>query len=73
MPGYPVVPALTVLVCLYIMWGLAWITWVIFACWIAVVLAFYFSYGRRHATLNHYVSDEEIAEPSGRKRRDDEQ
>ena len=70
-PGYPVVPILTVLVCLYIMWGLAAITWVIFLTWIAIVLIYYFSYGRTHATLNHYPTEEEIAEPSGRRRRDD--
>lgn len=72
-PGYPVVPILTVAVCVYILAGLAWITWVIFACWIGLVVGYYFAYGRRHATLNHYVDEEEIAEPSGRKRRDDEQ
>ncbi len=65
-PGYPVTPVLTVLICLYIMWGLAWITWVIFLTWIAIVVLFYFIYGRPRATLNHYVEEEEIAEPRGR-------
>ena len=57
-PGYPVTP----------------ITWVIFLIWIAAVVAFYLAYGRRRATLNHYVDEEEIAEPMGRRRRpeDDE-
>ena len=64
-PGYPVTPILTVLVCGYIMWGLAGITWVIFFTWIAIVLAFYFFYGRHKATLNTYVDLEEIAEPRG--------
>lgn len=67
-PGYPVTPILTVVACLYILSGLAAITWVIFAVWISIVLTFYFAYGRRHATLNHYVDEEEIAEPSGRRR-----
>ena len=65
-PGYPVTPVLTVAACLYILWGLSAITWVIFGTWIAVVLVVYFLYGRRHATLNHYASPEEIAEPRGR-------
>lgn len=67
-PGYPVTPILTVAACLYILYGLAAITWAIFAVWISLVLAFYFFYGRRHATLNHYVDEDEIAEPSGRRR-----
>ncbi|WP_445256099.1 amino acid permease [Nocardioides aurantiacus] len=51
-PGYPVTPLLTIAVCLYILSGLAAITWLIFACWLAVVLAFYLLWGRRHAALN---------------------
>ena len=64
-PGYPVTPVLTVAVCLYIMWGLAAVTWAIFLTWIAIVLAWYFAYGRSHATLNHVTDLEEIAEPYG--------
>jgi basic amino acid/polyamine antiporter, APA family len=64
-PGYPVTPILTVLICAYIMWGLAAITWVIFLSWIAIVLLYYFAVGRRHALLNSYTSLEEIAEPKG--------
>ena len=64
-PGYPVTPILTVLVCAYIMWGLSAITWIIFVTWIAIVVIVYFLYGRRHARLNTYTSLEEIAEPKG--------
>lgn len=64
-PGYPVTPVLTVLVCGYIMWGLAGITWLIFLIWISICVAFYLFYGRRHATLNHYKELAEIAEPRG--------
>jgi len=64
-PGYPVTPILTVVVCLYIMWGLAAVTWIIFLTWIAIVVIFYFAFGRRHARLNSYTSLEEIAEPKG--------
>lgn len=54
-PGYPVTPILTILVCGYILAGLPTITWVIFGVWLAIVLAFYFLYSRRHAALNHPV------------------
>ena len=51
-PGYPVTPLLTIGVCIYILSGLAPVTWLIFAAWLAVVLAFYLLWGRRHASLN---------------------
>ena len=62
-PLYPVVPILTIAACVYILSGLAAITWVIFGSWIAVVLLYYWFYGRKHATLNDYTSPEQIAEP----------
>ncbi|GGL96691.1 hypothetical protein GCM10011594_15520 [Nakamurella endophytica] len=40
------------LACLYVLHGLSWITWLVFACWVAVVLAFYLLWGRRHSALN---------------------
>ncbi|WZH51722.1 MAG: amino acid permease [Nocardioides alkalitolerans] len=51
-PGYPVTPVLTVVVCVYILSGLPAVTWAIFGTWLAVVLAFYLLWGRRHARLN---------------------
>ena len=51
-PGYPVTPILTVAVCVYILYGLAAITWLIFGVWLLAVLAFYFLWGRRHSKLN---------------------
>ena len=62
-PLYPVVPILTVLVCVYVLVSLRPITWVICVSWLAIVFVFYLFYGRKHATLSHYTSDEEIAEP----------
>src|SRR6478735_7054630 len=50
-PLHPVVPVLTIAVCLYILSGIAAITWVIFGCWLALVLGFYLVWGRRHAAL----------------------
>jgi amino acid transporter len=51
-PGYPVTPVLTVVVCVYILSGLPAVTWAIFGTWLAIVLAFYLLWGRRHARLN---------------------
>ena len=51
-PGYPVTPVLTVAACVYVLSGLAAITWVIFGVWLAVVMAFYFLWGRHHSRLN---------------------
>ena len=61
-PGYPVTPILSVIACLYVLWGLALITWVIFIVWVAVVLAFYFFWGRKHAVLNNAESVETAGE-----------
>jgi basic amino acid/polyamine antiporter, APA family len=54
-PGYPVTPVLTVAACVYVLSGLAPITWAIFGTWLAVVMAFYFLWGRRHSLLNQPV------------------
>jgi len=62
-PLYPVVPILTVAVCIYVLVSLRPITWVICLTWLAVVFVFYLAYGRRHAVLNDYTSEEEISEP----------
>ncbi|MFT4221029.1 MAG: amino acid permease [Microbacterium sp.] len=62
-PLYPVVPILTVVVCLYVLTSLKPITWIICVSWLAIVFLFYLGYGRKNATLSHYTSEEEIAEP----------
>ncbi len=51
-PGYPVTPILTVAACVYVLSGLAPVTWVIFGTWLAIVLAFYFLWSRHHSRLN---------------------
>ncbi|MFB9376904.1 amino acid permease [Kineococcus gynurae] len=51
-PGYPVVPVLSVIACLYILSGLHWTTYAWFVAWLAVVLGFYLVWGRHHAVLN---------------------
>lgn len=52
-PGYPVTPVLSVLACFYILASLHWYTWLAFGAWVAVVLAFYFLWGRHHSALNN--------------------
>lgn len=64
-PGYPITPVLAILACVWILVKLPALTWLIFASWLAVVVVFYFLYGRRHATLNHVTDLKEIAEPRG--------
>jgi basic amino acid/polyamine antiporter, APA family len=51
-PGYPVTPVLSVLACGYILYSLHWYTWIAFSSWVAVVLVFYFVWGRHHSALN---------------------
>ena len=50
-PGYPVTPVLSILACAYILSSLHWITWVVFAGWVLVFLAFYMVYGRKHSVV----------------------
>jgi len=51
-PGYPVTPIITIIACGYVLSGLRAVTWIIFGCWILVVVIFYLAWGRRHAALN---------------------
>ena len=51
-PGYPVTPVLAILACAYILFSLHWYTWLAFSGWVAVVLVFYFAWGRHHSALN---------------------
>ena len=50
--GPYVVPVLSILSCLYIMWDLSALTFKIFFIWMAVALVIYFTYGLRHSRLN---------------------
>ena len=51
-PGYPVTPVLAIVACVYILASLRWYTWVAFACWVSVVLVYYFVWARHHSALN---------------------
>jgi basic amino acid/polyamine antiporter, APA family len=50
-PGYPVVPVLSILGCIWIIVGLRPITILVFVIWVAVVLTWYYAYGIRHSRL----------------------
>ncbi|MFC5906231.1 APC family permease [Streptacidiphilus monticola] len=50
-PGYPVVPVLSVGFCAYLIWNLPPETFGFFAAWIVLALAVYFGYSRKHSVL----------------------
>jgi amino acid transporter len=53
-PGYPVVPILSALGCLWIIKDLRPITLLVFVIWVAVALAWYFGYGVKHSHLGRH-------------------
>ena len=52
-PGVPAVPLLSVAFCLFLMAHLRPTTWTAFLVWVALGLAVYFLYARRHAVLHN--------------------
>jgi APA family basic amino acid/polyamine antiporter len=50
-PLMPVIPILSVFACLWLMINLTAITWVRFIVWMAIGVAVYFAYGRRHSMV----------------------
>lgn len=56
-PFYPITPILSVLGCLWIIWNLDLLTIGVFLVWAAVVIAFYFAYGRQHSVLGQERRD----------------
>jgi APA family basic amino acid/polyamine antiporter len=59
-PGFPVTPILSILVCGYILYNLPLVTWLVFACWVAVFILFYLLYGRRHSVLGRMLAGEDV-------------
>ncbi|MBI3951309.1 MAG: amino acid permease [Acidobacteria bacterium] len=51
-PWVPVAPLLGIVICLYLMISLPWVTWVRFAVWLVIGLSIYFGYSRRRSRLN---------------------
>jgi len=50
-PGNPVIPALGIAFCLYLMFSLPIMTWERFVVWLVIGLVVYFNYSRQHSTL----------------------
>jgi APA family basic amino acid/polyamine antiporter len=56
-PGYPVVPALSVLFCGYLIWNLPADTFILFAGWLVLALGVYFGYSRKHSRLGRQTAE----------------
>jgi APA family basic amino acid/polyamine antiporter len=50
--GPYLVPGLSILACLYLVFGLSKVTYTVFAIWMAVAILTYFGYGLRNSRLN---------------------
>ncbi|WP_018157491.1 APC family permease [Demetria terragena] len=50
-PAFPVLPLLTIAICIYVLSGLPLITWAIFLSWLGVVLVYYLLYARHRSRL----------------------
>jgi basic amino acid/polyamine antiporter, APA family len=50
-PFVPVLPAISALLCIYLMTSLSTTTWIAFIIWIGIGLIVYFGYARRHSKL----------------------
>jgi APA family basic amino acid/polyamine antiporter len=56
-PFMPVLPILSVLACLWLMINLTAITWVRFLIWMALGVAVYFLYGKKHSLVGRRAGD----------------
>jgi APA family basic amino acid/polyamine antiporter len=55
-PGSPLIPALGVVLCIYLMTGLSRVTWISFVVWLIIGLVIYFAYSRFHSALSNNSS-----------------
>lgn len=60
-PGYPITPLLSIAACLWILSGLHLVTYLAFALWVLVFVAFYLLWGRKHSRLNELSAEELVA------------
>jgi APA family basic amino acid/polyamine antiporter len=59
-PAAPLVAALAVLLCLYLMLNLTGDTWIRFGIWMALGLVVYFAYGQRHSRVGRREADSAV-------------
>ncbi|MBB2479431.1 amino acid permease [Bacillus sp. APMAM] len=52
-PLYPILPAASFVLCLYLIFNLQWITWLSFGIWLVIGLIIYGFYGSRNSTLRN--------------------
>jgi APA family basic amino acid/polyamine antiporter len=52
----PLVPILGMAICLYMMYGLPFDTWLRLVIWMAIGLVIYFAYGRHHSLVSKAAS-----------------
>ncbi|APR79005.1 Amino acid permease [Minicystis rosea] len=57
-PLYPITPIAGVLTCLLLMFSLPVENWLRLVAWLALGLAIYFGYGRRHSALRAYLAEQ---------------
>lgn len=63
-PGYPVTPLLAIAACVWILSGLHLVTYLAFAVWVLIFVAFYLLWGRKNSHLNT-LSDDELRAGEG--------
>ncbi|TFB86416.1 amino acid permease [Cryobacterium algoricola] len=71
-PLSPYLPILSAVLCFWLMLNLTTLTWVRFAVWLAIGLAVYFAYGRRHSVVGleaKRVFDETVRTEAAREER----
>ncbi|AIZ65109.1 amino acid transporter [Hymenobacter sp. DG25B] len=59
-PWVPLVPILGIVTCLIMMVSLPWETWLRLAVWLAIGLAIYFGYGKKHSKLGQKAQQKQI-------------
>ena len=64
-PWVPFIPVMGVLTCLMLMFSLPWENWTRLFVWMAIGLAIYFFYGRKHSVMAHHTAQELAAHGSG--------
>jgi APA family basic amino acid/polyamine antiporter len=57
---HPLIPALGIISCFYLMWSLPWITWIRFSAWMTVGICIYFAYGYKNSLINRAKGEEAI-------------